>query len=223
MKIKKVIILSLAEAKEIMAGWYAEVVRRDPKEFAQSILAGLEKAPIQHNFLFLNNWTTHQICLNFGELNLGEPFAMASLIRGEPVDQILIQDGEKYDIAWDIENVDPEHRPDLVVEFIKNLETWSYIEEIGNEEFFNAVKSYDFANNYFYDEHNKKNGKDGATTAEIIAWCRANDQKGILNAVERMRLKKLKTKSVSTPEGTTHLPRYKLSVAEMLATARKKL
>lgn len=110
MKYSKIIILSINEAKQILAKFYIDSILKNPEKMTEALLTGKDFIP--HN---ISEWNTNTVVTTFEEENLGEELVLKSKVE---IDQVMIDTNSyEYVCVWDKGNVPPEDR----ILFKKNL------------------------------------------------------------------------------------------------------
>lgn len=108
MQKKSVLVLSLAEAKEALFDFWADVVVNDRANIRELISKGTpingHGSPLVPD---ISNWSDTDIAKQFGDLELGNKLA-----KENNVDQIVVECKDYVNVVvWDIENVPPDERP----------------------------------------------------------------------------------------------------------------
>jgi hypothetical protein len=102
MKDGKVVVLTLAEAKFILAEFYVDVLLNDRGLTREIVTSGKLETAVP-NFATL---TPAKVAEFFGEFNLGSSIAEAKLASHVVVEIAP----EKWELVFDIGNVQPKHR-----------------------------------------------------------------------------------------------------------------
>ena len=125
-----VIILSIDEAKKVLAAWYANVAKSDPKEIAERILNGSLNDLIPYTIKY---WNKEKIAKIFSDLNLGEPFVCLEYKNNQVLaDQVLVRLNDELSyVVWELGNINPNDKQKLITNF--DIEKYKFILEFLEE------------------------------------------------------------------------------------------
>lgn len=100
-----ILVISLEEAKDILANWWTDTAIGDRQALYESIRNSEPFIPS------LKAFSPNDVAETIAELNLAEKYGIS-----RNCDQVVVEiDVEHYVVVWDIRNVEPERLADLII------------------------------------------------------------------------------------------------------------
>lgn len=106
MRHESVLVMSIEEVKDHLLNWQADMIVSD----RANVLDHLRHGAISEICPDLSKMDNEEMAELYGELNLGEKFAKEWYHNRKAVDQVLVEDGDKYIVVWDYDNLSPEDK-----------------------------------------------------------------------------------------------------------------